>query len=172
MSLSNFSRIHLVLVFLLTLTIPLLTMTISGCTHIGFNESDSLFIGRYTHYMLGNMPNKYIGLENPLPATTEHISDGKKLYQTQCSACHGASGGGDGPAGKQLLPHPANLSLTRRLPVATDAFLFWTLSEGGRPLGTAMPAFGDQLSNREIWQIAHYIGTDFSSDSLALRPIL
>lgn len=145
----------------LILSMLILTMTIGGCTHIGFDVSDSLFIGRYTHYMIGNMPKKYAGLENPLPATTEHISDGKKLYLKECSACHGGSGEGDGAAGEQLLPHPANLSVTRRLPIATDAFLFWTLSEGGIQLGTAMPAFGDQLSNREIWQIAHYISTDF-----------
>lgn len=39
-------------------------------------------------------------------------------------------------------PRPANLALTCSLPVATNAFFFWTLSEGGKPFDTAMPAFG------------------------------
>ncbi len=147
-----------------TLSLLLPAMVITGCQHIGINNANSLFVGRYTQYMAGNMPNQYADLENPLPASTENISAGKKLYQTQCSACHGASGGGDGPAGKQLAPHPADLAVTRRLPVATDAFFFWTLSEGGKPFDTAMPAFGEQLSNKEIWQITHYINTGFSSD--------
>ncbi len=137
-------------------------VAITGCQHIGINDSNSLFIGRYIQYMQGNIPDQYADLTNPLPASTENISKGKKIYQTQCQVCHGASGCGDGPAGKPLLPHPANLAFSRRLPVTTDAFLFWTLSEGGKPLGSAMPAFRDQLSVNEIWQIIHYINTGFT----------
>ena len=74
------------------------------------------------------------------------------------------SGSGDGPLGKQLLPQPANLALTRRLPIATDAFFYWTLSEGGQPFGTAMPAFGERLSDTEIWQITHYVNAGFTPD--------
>lgn len=146
--------------FSLALLLPV--MAITGCQHIGIDESNSLFIGRYTQYMLGNIPDRYADVTNPLPASAENISDGKKLYQTQCPVCHGASGGGNGPAGKQLVPHPANLTFSRRLPVTTDAFFFWTLSEGGKPFDSAMPAFGEQLSVKEIWQIIHYINTDFT----------
>jgi len=38
------------------------------------------------------------------------------------------------------------------------------LSEGGKPFGTAMPAFGKQLSDKEIWQITHYINSGFTID--------
>jgi len=145
-----------------TLLLLLLAMAITGCQHIGINDSNSFFIGRYTQYMLGNMPDQYADLTNQLPASTENISNGEKLYQTQCPACHGTSGGGDGPAGKQLVPSPANLAFSRRVPVTTDAFFFWTLSEGGKPFGSAMPAFGEQLSDKEIWQIVHYINTGFT----------
>ena len=149
---------------LYTLSLLIPAMAISGCQHIGTNDSNSLFAGRYTRYMLGNIPSQYADLKNPLPASTENISAGKMFYQTQCSVCHGASGGGDGPAGKQLAPRPANLAVTRRLPVATDAFFFWTVSDGGKPFGTAMPAFGERLSDKEIWQITHYINAGFTSD--------
>jgi mono/diheme cytochrome c family protein len=115
-------------------------------------------------YIRGNIPNQYADLTNPLPASTENISTGKRLYQTHCQECHGVSGKGDGMAGKSLAPRPANLALTRRLPIATDTFLFWTLSEGGAKFGTAMPAFEERLSAREIWQITHYINAGFTSD--------
>jgi len=121
-----------------------------------------MFIGRYSEYLRGNIPEQYADLNNPYPASTENIANGKKLYQAQCQMCHGEFGQGDGPAGGQLLPRPANLSLTHRLPVTTDAFYFWTLSEGGQSLGTAMPAFNARLSDEEMWQIIHYLNSGIS----------
>jgi len=147
-----------------TLLLLLSTMAVTGCQHIGISHSDSLFVSRYTQYIRGNIPNQYADLTNPLPASTENISAGKRLYQTHCQACHGVSGKGDGQDGKSLSPRPANLALTRRLPIATDAFFFWTLSEGGAQFGTAMPAFRERLSDKEIWQITHYINTGLTSD--------
>jgi mono/diheme cytochrome c family protein len=138
-----------------------MAMAAAGCQHIGINESNSVFIGRYTQYIWGNIPDQYADLNNPLPASIVNISDGKSLYQMQCLECHGKFGEGDGLAGKQLIPSPANLAFTRRLPVATDAFLFWTIAEGGNSFGSAMPAFGERLSDEEIWQITHYINTGF-----------
>ncbi len=147
-----------------TLLLLLLAMAGTGCQHIGMMHSDSLFVSRYTQYIRGNIPDQYADLTNPLPISTENISAGKRLYQIHCQECHGVSGKGDGPAGKSLATRPANLALTRRLPVATDAFFFWTLSDGGVQFGTAMPAFGKRFSAEEIWQITHYINTGFTSD--------
>jgi len=139
-----------------------LSLTTTGCQHIGINESDSLFIGRYTDYMLGNQHKQYKDLINPLPISKENISNGKKLYQTQCIQCHGILGEGNGSISQSLAPRPANLSLTRQLPIATDSFFFWTLSEGGQMYNTAMPAFGKQLSDKEIWQLSLYIKSGFT----------
>ena len=140
----------------------LLVLATTGCSYIGINESNSIFTGRYTEYMWGDIPDQYADLNNPLPASAVNISDGEKLYQKQCLTCHGKTGDGDGPAGEQLVPSPANLAFTRRLPIATDAFIFWTISEGGKFFDSAMPAFGGQLSDKEIWQITHYINTGFN----------
>ena len=148
--------------YTLSLLLPAMAVSMAGCQHLGINDSNSLFIGRYTQYIQGNVPEQYADLKNPLPTSTENIANGKKLYEAQCMACHGASGDGDGPAGKQLVPRPANLAFTRKLPIATDAFLFWAMSEGGEPFVTAMPAFGEQLSDKEKWQITHYINSGFA----------
>ena len=146
------------------LLFPVITIAMTGCQANGTNDSDSMFFSRYIQYIRGNIPNQYADLKNALPASTVNISDGKRLYQMQCLACHGEAGDGDGLAGKQLVPSPANLAFTRRLPLATDAFFFWTISEGGEPFGSAMPAFGDQLTEKQIWQITLYINTGFNSD--------
>ena len=143
-------------------SLVLLILVTTGCSHIGINESNSIFIGRYTEYMWGDMADQYADLNNPLPASPVNISDGEKLYQMQCMTCHGKAGHGDGLAGKQLVPSPANLAFTRSLPIATDTFFFWTISEGGKPFDSAMPAFGEWLSDKEIWQITHYINTGFN----------
>ena len=140
----------------------LLTITTTACKHIGINESNSLFISRYTEYMQGKIPEQYAEIKNPLPVSKENISEGKILYQAQCMRCKGVLGEGNGPISESLVPQPANLTLTRRLPIATDAFLFWTLSEGGQLFNTALPAFGERLSDKEIWQLSLYINSGFT----------
>ena len=45
-----------------------------------------------------------------------------------------------------------------------DAYIFWTTSEGGGPMGSSMPAFKDILSEKERWQILLYIANGFSAD--------
>lgn len=46
-----------------------------------------------------------------------------------------------------------------------DAYNFWSVSEGGEAMGTAMPAFKQTLSEKERWQILLYIANGFSPDS-------
>ena len=79
------------------------------------------------------------------------------LYAKNCSSCHGLSGNGDGPAGKNLNPRPANIANFSKMPMATDGYLFWTISEGGIPIQTAMPAFRSSLKEEEIWKIIIYL---------------
>jgi mono/diheme cytochrome c family protein len=39
----------------------------------------------------------------------------------------------------------------------SDRYIYWTVAEGGQPLGTAMPAFKDNLSQEDIWAVVAYI---------------
>ena len=113
---------------------------------------------RHRIVMMGpGLPRKYIGLRNPLPATAENIAAGKKLYEENCASCHGAQGFGDGEAGRELQPPPANLAFIVNRPIASDGFLFWTISEGGEKLNTAMPAFADVLSEKQRWQLILFL---------------
>ena len=109
--------------------------------------------------MGGGVPAPYARMRNPLKPTRANIAAGRRLYAENCASCHGARGRGDGEAGKDLTPPPANLAFTMRMPIASDGFLMWTISEGGEKLGTAMPAFKDALSEKERWQIILYLRT-------------
>lgn len=45
-----------------------------------------------------------------------------------------------------------------------DAYIFWSISEGGQPMGSSMPAFKNALSERARWQILLFIANGFSAD--------
>ncbi len=103
------------------------------------------------------VPAPYAGMTNPLPATEENLKAGKRLYEENCASCHGPTGRGDGEAGKELSPKPANLADLAGRPVATDGLLMWAISEGGEKLKTDMPAFGEVLSEKDRWRLIAYL---------------
>lgn len=118
---------------------------------------------RHMYYMHNGIPAKYRGKVNPLPTSPENVREGAKLYADNCASCHGARGFGDGEAGKDLNPPPANLAYMIRMPMLNDEYLFWTTSEGGEPLGSEMPAFKDVLSEEETWKIVAAMRAGFPS---------
>ena len=110
------------------------------------------------HYVMRNgLPGEYAGKRNPLGNSAEDLARGKTLYQSNCAACHGAQGQGDGPAGENLNPRPANIARFAKMPMASDPYLYWTISEGGTPVNSAMPPFKNVLKEQEIWQIIAYL---------------
>lgn len=98
------------------------------------------------------------------PAITPDPARGAPLYAQHCSVCHGDSGAGDGPAGIGLEPPPSNLRDTARL----DRLSLYDLynATGLGIAGTDMPAFADQLDDRQRWDIATYIAS-FSAQPVA-----
>jgi mono/diheme cytochrome c family protein len=114
---------------------------------------------RHQYYMHAGLPSAYASNTNPLKPTAENLAAGRKLYEERCALCHGAKGFGDGPAGAALNPPPANIAALMQRPMATDGYLYWSIAEGGAPLGSPMPAFKDALKPDQIWQIILYIRT-------------
>ena len=114
---------------------------------------------RHRTAMMNGIPAPYTNASNPLPATPENIAAGKTLFQQSCAACHGASGQGDGPAAASLNPPPSDLATLMQRPIATDAFLDWTISEGGVPVGSAMPPYKNGLKPEQIWQLVLFLRT-------------
>ncbi len=107
--------------------------------------------------MMNGIDPRYASKENPVQNTTENISAGGKLYEQNCARCHGSDGLGDGEEGKSLEPRPANIAAFSKMPMATDGYLYWTISEGGVPVGSQMPPFKNSLKEGEIWRIILYV---------------
>jgi mono/diheme cytochrome c family protein len=87
-------------------------------------------------------------------AETGDPAKGKAIYERLCSACHGAQGKGDGPAGEMMKPRAADLTASK-LKATPDADLFQTIQHG-RP-STAMSAFKGMLSDQQIQNVIAYI---------------
>ncbi|ATE75115.1 MULTISPECIES: FTR1 family protein [Pseudomonas] len=100
------------------------------------------------------------------PVITPDPTRGAPLYAQQCSVCHGDTGTGDGPAGVGMTPPPTNLRDAARLDRLSLYALYNTLGMGVE--GTDMPAFADQLDDRQRWDLATYIA-GLSADAAAAK---
>ncbi|MEW6287889.1 MAG: c-type cytochrome [Chloroflexota bacterium] len=102
---------------------------------------------------LDPVPADYAGKTNPLGA--DAAIEGAKVFKSNCEACHGPQGHGDGPVGQALDPKPKNLS--ELAAQVGDDYLFWRISEG-KP-GTSMVAWKGILTDEQIWQAVAFIRT-------------
>lgn len=118
-------------------------------------------MARHWTFMHGGIPSEYRGERNPFAPTRSVVKEGSMLYQQQCAVCHGAEGMGDGEAAKNLNPSPALLAYMVQMPMSVDEYLMWSIAEGGKEFGTAMPAFKDTLSKEEIWKIISFMRAGF-----------
>lgn len=116
-------------------------------------------MGRHHQGMMQGIPAKYANLANPIASTEASILKGKVLYREYCGSCHGPSGRGDGPAGRDLSPQPADLVSLQRMSITTDSYIFWAISDGGKQFKSKMPAFKSVLTETERWHLANYLKT-------------
>jgi len=92
-------------------------------------------------------------------STPELLSEGEKLYKTNCASCHGENGAGGGPASMGLNPAPRNFTSKDNWINGTKlSNIYTTLQEGLPP--SSMIAY-DFLLPKEKFAIAHYIRTNF-----------
>ena len=119
---------------------------------------------RHWTWMTDSVPEPYRGMQNQLAGDPQAIAAGGAIYARDCAGCHGDDGFGNGDAGLALDPSPALLSFMVRMPQAVDEYLIWSVSEGGLPFGSDMPAFKDSLSQQEIWQVIAYMRAGFAQE--------
>jgi mono/diheme cytochrome c family protein len=86
----------------------------------------------------------------PPRKTHELVEKGKASYETNCAACHGPQGEGDGAAAAALEPKPKNLAT----PPLAPTRVYDTLAKGIP--GTAMVAF-THLPEDERWALSYYV---------------
>jgi len=93
------------------------------------------------------------GLQNPTPADARSLENGQKLYQINCSVCHGDVGDGKGGLA-QLNPAYAFAPslLTESARGRTDGYLFGML-RNGRGL---MPS-ANRIPEAMRWDVVNYV---------------
>jgi mono/diheme cytochrome c family protein len=89
------------------------------------------------------------------------MARGKEIYLTRCAVCHGESGDGKGPAGMALPLKPPDLTDRKMVSEMGGNYWFWRVSEGGavepfKSMGSAMPAWKEQLSVEDRWAVIAY----------------
>ena len=89
------------------------------------------------------------------PKTSPNVAAAAPLYAQQCAACHGPTGGGDGPAAASLDPKPIAFTDAQRAAQRSPLALYQVISQGLS--GTAMNSFA-HLSEADRWALAFYVG--------------
>ncbi len=104
------------------------------------------------------------------------LAQGEAIYLDRCAFCHGEAGDGNGPVADYLLPRPRDftgavfkLHSSIHDTLASDADLTRTIRDGIP--GTAMPAWGEVLSDAEVAAVLAYIKSfdarDWADEALA-----
>jgi len=93
-------------------------------------------------------------MSNPVPATPEALARGEAQYLRNCAVCHGPGGAGDGPVvAPGRFPFATPIGAGTPSAGHSDGYLFGVLRVG-RGL---MPAYGDRMSQADLWSVVHYM---------------
>ncbi len=95
------------------------------------------------------------------PVRAPDLSNAATLYQSNCAACHGQAGDGNGPQAAALEPRPTNFQDHSRQFERSVYGLYNTISLGIE--GTSMLAFGN-LRAEERWALAFYVSQFVSTE--------
>lgn len=98
-------------------------------------------------------------------AGEDAIARGQKLFARDCAACHGESGKGDGPAGRNLpglsamdatlKKGPADFTNATQMLGASDVLLQGKILRGG--MGTGMPEWRTLYTDQEMWDVISFL---------------
>jgi mono/diheme cytochrome c family protein len=93
-------------------------------------------------------------VKNPVSATPESITAGKRIYQKSCAPCHGING--EGGPGNDLIPAAPDLTDDKWDHGSTDGEIFDNIKNGVAPNFNMTP-FKDQLKDPGIWNVVNYL---------------
>ena len=130
-------------------------------------------------HLNSTVPEQWLTMPNPVPATPGSIERGRVVYEAFCIGCHGAYGDGRGPAKPYLNPPPMDFTLLQasganpqtgqpgyrydltknKVSSLNNGVIYYAVFNG-LP-GSAMPHFKGILESEKIWDVGNYIGWKF-----------
>ena len=159
--------------FLFISFVLFLIQLISGCSPIfKLTDNEDVIASPNQDYLSGELsrmgpghgmmdrhhsvvPEDYVGLVNPRVSYEASLARGEEIYQLHCATCHGDFGNGDGPGGVSMDPKPDPIAHTSQM--MSDAYLYWRITEGGKPFGTGMISYEAILEPSERWDVINYL---------------
>jgi len=95
-------------------------------------------------------------LKNPIPWSENEVKKGEELFKMFCIHCHGSQGQGDGTIVQRgkFPPLPVKFNESLDLP---EGKMFHTITYGKGLMGS----HASQLTQKERWEIIHFIRTKF-----------
>ena len=93
-------------------------------------------------------------VRNPVPASPESISAGKRSYARLCGRCHGPEGKGDGTAATGA--QPPDLTDAAWDYGGSDGEIFGVIHDG---TSADMDSYAARISDAEIWNVVNYLRT-------------
>ncbi|WP_317126765.1 c-type cytochrome [Mucilaginibacter conchicola] len=123
----------------------------AGTIPVGFKKFD------YPNNV-GGYQQASLEVKNPLPLTSNNIEEGKKLFTTFCSPCHGVTGQGDGLVVSHGYPPPPSYSKGQSsrggaMKDLTDGKIYHTITYGVNAMGS----YASQVAPEERWKIVMYV---------------
>jgi mono/diheme cytochrome c family protein len=122
-----------------------------GTTPVGFVRFD------YPNTMDG-YTKASAEVKTMLAITDKNLADGKALFMSFCSPCHGVEGQGDGEVTKHGFPPPpsyskGNSSRGGAMKDLTDGKIYHTITYGVNSMGS----YASQLNPDERWKVVMYV---------------
>jgi mono/diheme cytochrome c family protein len=137
--------------------------------------ADGQRVNRFEEALKSGAPPVSIKIGAEIKATAETVAKGKQIYQQmQCAQCHGETGRGDGPSAKTLKDNWGYPVIVRDftsgayLGGSTDRDLYLRFTTGMN--GTPMPAYAEQLTDEQRWQLVHYVQSLRQKQSTPAQP--
>ena len=92
-----------------------------------------------------------------LPSSALDVAEGKAIYAQRCASCHGATGFGDGPAGRGLNPAPPAIGTAELMHGQSPGLTYRVVSVG--IAGTPMVGYAGTLTPQQRWNVVAYVGS-------------
>ena len=92
-------------------------------------------------------------LKNPVRFSEISVERGKKIYETQCSMCHGVKGDGKGEIVADMKINPPDFTKPGVIDKRTDGELFTIIQVGD----ATMPGQGTRMSDTFKWELVNYL---------------
>lgn len=100
-----------------------------------------------------------------LSTSSQSISQGKALYESECANCHGISGEGNGPDSSKLTNQPVDFTDQAFMAQSSSIGLYQAITDGIVP---DMPPYTSTLGDDDRWALVDYLRSlTFANQSYA-----